>query len=125
MPFASRVSCYARPLISAADQSFTSGSKLATRLSRYLRSAVAPVSVRLIAASVVIVRRDRDQLLLLEKAYVPRDRRERHSKLQGIATIPEFIWELSFCVYLIVKGFKPTPTLAGTDSEPDARGAGS
>lgn len=49
---------------------------------------------------------------------------ERGSILQGIATIPEFIWELSFGIYLIVKGFKPSPILAGIDSEPAARGAG-
>lgn len=50
---------------------------------------------------------------------------ERGSTLQGVATIPEFIWELSFGIYLIVKGFKPSPILSGTDSEPVARGAGS
>ena len=33
---------------------------------------------------------------------------ERGSTLQGIATIPEFIWKLSFGIYLIVKGFKPS-----------------
>ncbi len=30
---------------------------------------------------------------------------------QGIATIPEFLWELSLGIYLIVKGFKPSPIL--------------
>ena len=43
---------------------------------------------------------------------------ERGSTLQAIATIPEFIWELSFGIYLIVKGFKPSPILAGGDSGP-------
>jgi Domain of unknown function (DUF4386) len=43
---------------------------------------------------------------------------ERGSTFQGIATIPEFIWELSFGIYLIVKGFKPSPILAGVDSGP-------
>ena len=33
------------------------------------------------------------------------------SPVQAIATIPEFIWELSLGVYLIVKGFKPCPIL--------------
>jgi Domain of unknown function (DUF4386) len=32
---------------------------------------------------------------------------------QGIATIPEFLWELSLGVYLTVKGFKPSPILSG------------
>jgi hypothetical protein len=30
---------------------------------------------------------------------------------QGIATIPEFIWELSLGIWLTVKGFKPSPLL--------------
>ena len=50
---------------------------------------------------------------------------ERGSTAQAIATIPEFIWELSFGIYLIVKGFKPSPLLAEVDSRPDALGMGS
>jgi uncharacterized protein DUF4386 len=42
---------------------------------------------------------------------------ERGSALQGIATIPEFLWELSFGIYLIVKGFRPSPIPTATDSE--------
>jgi Domain of unknown function (DUF4386) len=49
---------------------------------------------------------------------------ERGSTAQAIATIPEFIWELSFGIYLIVKGFKPSPLLARVDSGSDAPGAG-
>jgi hypothetical protein len=30
---------------------------------------------------------------------------------QGIATIPEFLWELSLGLYLTFKGFKPSPVL--------------
>ena len=36
---------------------------------------------------------------------------ERGSTLQGIATIPEFFWELSLGIYCIVKGFRPSPIL--------------
>jgi Domain of unknown function (DUF4386) len=36
---------------------------------------------------------------------------ELGSPAQGIATIPEFAWELSLGVYLAVKGFKPCPIL--------------
>jgi hypothetical protein len=50
---------------------------------------------------------------------------ERGSALQGVATIPEALWELSFGIYLIVKGFKPSAILAGVDSGPVVRGAGS
>ncbi|MEU4290832.1 DUF4386 family protein [Kribbella sp. NPDC026596] len=48
---------------------------------------------------------------------------ERGSTLQGVATIPEFIWELSFGIYLIVKGFKPSTTPAWPDGGPVANGA--
>jgi hypothetical protein len=37
---------------------------------------------------------------------------EAGSTGQVIATIPEFFWELSLGIYLIVKGFKPSPILA-------------
>jgi hypothetical protein len=44
---------------------------------------------------------------------------DQGSVWQSIATIPEFIWELSFGIYLVVKGFKPSPILyedyAGVD----------
>ena len=50
---------------------------------------------------------------------------DRGSTWQGIATIPEAIWELSFGIYLIVKGFKPSPILAGLDRGPVAHGASS
>ena len=33
---------------------------------------------------------------------------------QFIATVPEFAWELSLGIYLMVKGFKPSPILSGT-----------
>src|SRR5437764_2099638 len=32
---------------------------------------------------------------------------------QVIATIPEILWELSLGIYLIVKGFKPSPLTSG------------
>lgn len=32
---------------------------------------------------------------------------------QGIATIPEFVWELSLGLYLTFRGFRPSPILAG------------
>jgi len=31
---------------------------------------------------------------------------------QGIATIPEFVWELSLGIYLMVRGFRPAPIIA-------------
>lgn len=40
---------------------------------------------------------------------------ERGGAIQGIATIPEFFWELSLGIYLVVKGFKPSPITAGLE----------
>jgi hypothetical protein len=38
---------------------------------------------------------------------------EAGSVAQAIATISEFLWELSLGIYLLVKGFKPSPILSG------------
>ena len=38
---------------------------------------------------------------------------EPGSAPQVIATAPEFVWELSLGIYLMVKGFKPSPILSG------------
>ena len=46
---------------------------------------------------------------------------ERGSTIQGLATIPEFIWELSFGIYLIVKGFRPSAIRAEFGNESVAR----
>jgi hypothetical protein len=35
--------------------------------------------------------------------------------LQGVATVPEFIWELSLGIYPLVWGFKSAPILAGSN----------
>jgi hypothetical protein len=48
---------------------------------------------------------------------------EPGSAPQFISTIPEFVWELSLGIYLMVKGFKPSPVLSGTigDAAADER----
>jgi hypothetical protein len=48
---------------------------------------------------------------------------EPGSAPQVIATIPEFAWELSLGIYLMVKGFKPSPILSAATG--DAGSAGS
>lgn len=35
----------------------------------------------------------------------------------AIATIPEFVWELSLGIYLVVKGFRPSPITAGFENQ--------
>jgi hypothetical protein len=43
---------------------------------------------------------------------------EPRSGWQVIATTPEFVWELSLGIYLIVKGFKPSPITSTTGQPP-------
>jgi hypothetical protein len=45
---------------------------------------------------------------------------EPGSAPQVIATVPEFFWELSLGIYLMVKGFKPSPITAGLASPASA-----
>jgi hypothetical protein len=40
---------------------------------------------------------------------------ERGGALQGIATIPEFFWELSLSIYCIVSGFRSSAPILATD----------
>ncbi|WP_405067545.1 DUF4386 domain-containing protein [Kribbella sp. NBC_01510] len=60
-------------------------------------------------------------LIVVSGILVMFDVIERGGTVQGVATIPEFFWELSFGIYLIVKGFKPAPILAGLDGGSVAR----
>jgi hypothetical protein len=62
-------------------------------------------------------------LIVISGIAVMFDVIERGSVLQGVATIPEFIWELSFGIYLIVKGFRPSPIPVRDDSGPSTLGA--
>jgi Domain of unknown function (DUF4386) len=41
---------------------------------------------------------------------------ERGGVLQSLATLPEAAWELSLSIYCIVKGFRPSPIIAGTEA---------
>jgi hypothetical protein len=52
-------------------------------------------------------------LIIISGTAVLFDVIEPGSGPQVIATIPEFIWELSFGIYLMVKGFKPSPLTEG------------
>ena len=53
-------------------------------------------------------------LICLSGVAVVMDIIGRGSVAQGIATVPEFAWELSLGVYLTVKGFKPSPITTDT-----------
>jgi len=78
---------------------------------------------RLVPRGMAIVGLIGGPLLVAASIAVMLDVIELGSPVQGIATIPEAFWELSFGIYLIVKGFKPSPILAELDSEPSPRPA--
>ena len=50
-------------------------------------------------------------LLILSGTLVMFDVADLHGTLQGLATIPEFIWELGLGIYATVLGFKAVPIL--------------
>ena len=68
-------------------------------------------------------------LICLSGLAVVLDVIDRGGVVQAIATVPEFLWELSLGIYPIVKGFKPSPILeaafrgaAGTADTRPSRG---
>jgi hypothetical protein len=56
-------------------------------------------------------------LICLQGTAVMFDLIQPDSPAQLIASVPEFIWELSFGIYLMVKGFKPTAITAEINAE--------
>jgi hypothetical protein len=55
----------------------------------------------------------------LQRALVILNVIEAGGAVQALMTIPEFIWELSIGIYLIVKGYRTSsPALAGTQDAP-------
>ena len=59
-------------------------------------------------------------LIILSGTLVLLNVIEPGSGAQVLATIPEFLWELSLGIYLMVKGFKSCPITAGLASPPAA-----
>jgi hypothetical protein len=55
-------------------------------------------------------------LIIASGTLVLFDAIEPGSGAQVIATVPEFFWELSLGIYLMVRGFKPSPITAGLAS---------
>jgi hypothetical protein len=43
---------------------------------------------------------------------------ETGGSVDALMTIPEFFWELSLGIYLVVKGYKPSPILAADTPAP-------
>ena len=52
-------------------------------------------------------------LIILAGILVIYDVIDAGGAIQGVMTIPEAFWELSLGIYLVVKGFRPSPILEG------------
>ena len=55
-------------------------------------------------------------LIILSGTLVLFDVDDKGGTLQAIATIPEFLWELSLGIYCTVKGFRPSSPILGADT---------
>jgi Domain of unknown function (DUF4386) len=55
-------------------------------------------------------------LIILSGTLVLFDVADKGGALQGIATIPEFLWELSLGIYCTVKGFRPESPILRADT---------
>jgi hypothetical protein len=61
-------------------------------------------------------------LIILSGTLVMFDVAEAGGALQAIATIPEFLWELSLGIYCTVKGFRPESPILRADAREDRTG---
>jgi hypothetical protein len=59
-------------------------------------------------------------LIIVSGTLVLFDVADAGGPLQGIATIPEFLWELSLGIYCTAKGFRPLSPILRTDTRTDA-----
>jgi hypothetical protein len=55
-------------------------------------------------------------LIILSGTLVMFDLADKGGTLQGVATIPEFLWELSLGIYCTVKGFRPSSPILRADT---------
>jgi hypothetical protein len=62
-------------------------------------------------------------LIILSGTLVMFGAADLHGTVQGIATIPEFIWELGLGLYALIKGFRPSPILSAPSTEIRAKAA--
>jgi Domain of unknown function (DUF4386) len=61
-------------------------------------------------------------LIILSGTLVMFGVADQGGTVQGLATIPEFIWELGLGLYPLIKGFRPSPILVGYDSDVPIKG---
>jgi hypothetical protein len=107
-------------LIASYDWSFHLGQSLIPVMNAFLLGSLLYRS-RLVPRVLPLVGLIGAPLLLASDVAVLFGLWERVSGLSGILALPIALWELSLGVYLVVKGFKPSPITAGitaADSRP-------
>jgi hypothetical protein len=62
-------------------------------------------------------------LIILSGTLVMFDVADLHGTVQGLATIPEFIWELGLGIYATIWGFRRSPVLARYERDAAAKAA--
>ena len=101
-----------RSLVAIKDWTFLLGPGFVVGVGNGLMLGYLMYRSRLVPRQMAMLGLIGGPLIILSGLAVLFDVIEMGSAAQGIATIPEFLWELSLGIYLTVKGFKPSPVLA-------------
>ena len=103
-------------LMAIYDRSFLVGPGFCTGFGSGLLLGVLLWRSRLVPRSITILGLVGGPLLMASGMAIMLGFIPRGGTIQGLSTIPEFIYELSLGIYLVVKGFRPSPITAGLES---------
>ncbi|MEA2493095.1 MAG: hypothetical protein QOJ29_1006 [Thermoleophilaceae bacterium] len=100
-----------RALVAVRDWTFALGPGFVVGIGNGLILGIIMYRSRLLPRPMVWLGLIGGPLIILSGAAVLLDIIDLGSVAQGVATAPEFLWELSIGLYLTFKGFKPAPIL--------------
>jgi Domain of unknown function (DUF4386) len=103
-----------RSLVAVHDWTFLLGPGWVVGVGNGLILGYLMYRSRLVPRGMAILGLVGGSLILLSGTLILFNVTEPGSGVQVIATVPEFFWELSLGIYLIVKGFKPSSPLLAT-----------
>ena len=118
----------ARSLVAVRNWTFVLGPGFIVGVGNGLILGYLMYQSRLVPRGMAVLGLIGGPLICLSGIAVVMDVIGRGSKAQAIATVPEFVWELSLGIYLTVKGFKPSPItedhtgVVGLDGSPQPAG---
>jgi hypothetical protein len=101
----------ARTLVAVRDWAFVLGPGFIVGIGNGLILGYLMYTSRLVPRGLAMLGLIGGPLICLSGLAVVLDVIEKGGVAQGIATVPEFLWELSLGIYPIVKGFKASPIL--------------